>query len=52
MNDEVVAIRATSLASEPIVIEPQYGVRIPIVLSDGRWLSVTRRKGGVIDLKA
>ena len=48
----IVIIRSTGLASKPIILEPQSGVRFPGVFWDvGQW-SVPRWKGDVEDVSA
>ena len=50
VDNEIVIIRSTGLASKPIILEPQFGVCFPRVFWDvGQW-SVPRWEDGVEDV--
>ena len=50
MDNEIVIICSTGLASKPIILEPQSGVHFPRVFQDVGWWSVPWWEGGVEDV--
>ena len=52
MDNEIVVIHSTGLASKPIILEPQSRVRFPRVFRDVGWWSVPWREGGVEDVSS
>ena len=49
-DNEIIIICSTGLASKPIILEPQSGVRFPRVFWDVGWWSVSWREGSVEDV--
>ena len=49
-DKEIITIRATGLASKPIILEPQSKVRFPRVFWDVGWWSVPWWEGGIKDV--
>ena len=52
VDNEIVIIRSTTLASKPIILEPQSGVHFSRVFWDVGWWSIPWREGGVEDVSA
>ena len=52
VDNEIVTIRSTTLASKPIILEPQSEVHFPIVFWDVGWRSVLQWEDDIEDVSA